>query len=262
MAGLESLLLPGQKDHLFLPNNTLPPTETSVTSLLSLKGKTAIVTGGGAGIGYAIVEAFAEAGANVALWYMSNKEAITKAANISKKYGVTCKAYKVTITEERAVAEAIDEVVGDLNGRLDIFVANAGIAWVNGRTVDMDMESFQNIFSINFMSALFAAKAAGKHFQRQKEEGTDINGAPLQNFHSGSFIVNSSISHARQLMPHASTPYNVTKAALTHFAKCLAVEWVQFARVNSISPGYVSTEMLDNVPQVIRGPWKARTPLG
>ncbi|KAJ6263448.1 hypothetical protein Dda_2012 [Drechslerella dactyloides] len=261
-ASLESLLLPGQESHIFLPNNILPPTETSVSNLFSLKGKTAIVTGGGAGIGFAIVEAFAEAGANVALWYMSSKEAVAKAAKVSKTYGVTCKAYRVTITDEKSVSDAIDEVVRDLNGRLDIFVANAGIAWVNGRIIDCDMENFQNIFNINFMSALYAAKAAGKHFERQKKEGTNIDGEKLQNFHSGSFILNSSIASARQLMPHASTPYNITKAALTHFARCLAIEWVQFARVNSISPGYVSTEMLDNVPSVIRDPWKKRTPLG
>lgn len=55
-------------DGIFQENNTLAPTDESVLSLFSLKGKTAIVSGSGAGIGYAVVQAFAEAGANVAIW--------------------------------------------------------------------------------------------------------------------------------------------------------------------------------------------------
>ncbi|EWC46254.1 hypothetical protein DRE_04425 [Drechslerella stenobrocha 248] len=193
---------------------------------------------------------------------MSSKDAAQKAAKISKTYDVICKAYRVTITDEHAVAEAIDQAVEELNGRVDIFVANAGISWLGGCMINGSMESFHDIMNINFMSAVYAAKAVGKHFQRQKNEGTDIHGNTLTNFHSGSFIVNSSIAGARQLGPHAGTPYSVSKAALTHFAKCLAVEWVKFARVNSVSPAYISTGMLDNVPDPVRNPWKGRTPLG
>lgn len=59
--------------------------------LFSLKGKTAIVSGSGAGIGLAVVKAYAEAGANVAIWYHSNKEALDRAKEIEEKYGVKCK---------------------------------------------------------------------------------------------------------------------------------------------------------------------------
>ena len=61
-------------------------------SLFSLKGRTAIVSGAGAGIGLAIAHALAEAGANVAIWYNSNKQAIAEAENIEKTYGVKCKS--------------------------------------------------------------------------------------------------------------------------------------------------------------------------
>ena len=61
----------------------------SVMSLFSLKGKTAIVTGAGAGIGYAVAEAFAEAGANVAIWYNSNPKAEERAEELSKRFNVT-----------------------------------------------------------------------------------------------------------------------------------------------------------------------------
>ena len=59
-------------------------------SLFNNSGKTAIVTGGGAGIGLAVAEALAESGANVAIWYHSNKKAIDRAAEIEEEYGVKC----------------------------------------------------------------------------------------------------------------------------------------------------------------------------
>lgn len=58
--------------------------------LFSLKGKTAIVSGAGAGIGLAVAQALAEAGANVAIWYNSNKKALQRAEDIQKEYGVKC----------------------------------------------------------------------------------------------------------------------------------------------------------------------------
>jgi short chain dehydrogenase len=75
----------------FAHNNTAAPSETKVMPLFSLKGRTAIVSGAGAGIGLAVAQGFAEAGANVAIWYNSNKKAIDRAADIEKEYGVRCK---------------------------------------------------------------------------------------------------------------------------------------------------------------------------
>jgi sorbose reductase len=74
----------------FTHNNTVAPTTSHVFPLFSLKGRTAIVTGAGAGIGLAVAQALAEAGANVAIWYNSNKKAIDEAEKIEKEYGVKC----------------------------------------------------------------------------------------------------------------------------------------------------------------------------
>ncbi|KAF3904021.1 hypothetical protein AA313_de0206330 [Arthrobotrys entomopaga] len=260
---MEKLMLPGQHDSTFQHNNTQKPkADMKLSPLLSLKGRTAIVTGAGAGIGYAVVEAFAEAGANVALWYKSSKTAVEKAAHISESYGVTCKAYQVNITDEKSVKEAVDEAVNDLNGRLDIFVANAGIPWLNGCIIDSTTDQFKELFDINFISIYLAAKAAGSHFRRQGLTGTNLSGSKLENYTQGSFIATTSISGMRQLMPQAGTPYGVSKAALIHFMKCLAVEWNQFARANCVSPGYITTEMLDQAPDFMRNLWKGNTPMG
>jgi sorbose reductase len=77
-------------DGKFTHNNTVAPVADRVLPLFSLKGRTAIVSGAGAGIGLAVAHALAEAGANVAIWYNSNKKAIEEAENIEKVYGVKC----------------------------------------------------------------------------------------------------------------------------------------------------------------------------
>lgn len=74
----------------FSHNNTSAPTVTNVMPLFSLKGRTAIVSGAGAGIGLAVAQCLAEAGANVAIWYNSNKKAIAEAEKIEKEFGVKC----------------------------------------------------------------------------------------------------------------------------------------------------------------------------
>lgn len=83
------------KKGLFQEDNTVPPTEERVLPLFSLKHKTAIVSGSGAGIGLAVVKAFAEAGANVAIWYHSNKNALDRAAEIEETYGVKCMLFQL-----------------------------------------------------------------------------------------------------------------------------------------------------------------------
>jgi sorbose reductase len=79
------------KGGLFSHNNTEAPAYTDrVLPLFSLKNRTAIVSGAGAGIGLSVAHALAEAGANVAIWYNSNKKAIAEAEKIEKTYGVKC----------------------------------------------------------------------------------------------------------------------------------------------------------------------------
>ena len=81
---------PAMNGGSFTHNNTVAPNEKSVFSLLSLKGKTAIISGAGAGIGLRVAQAFAEAGANVAIWYHSNKDAMIRAQEIETTYAVKC----------------------------------------------------------------------------------------------------------------------------------------------------------------------------
>ncbi|KAL8724658.1 MAG: hypothetical protein Q9166_007828 [cf. Caloplaca sp. 2 TL-2023] len=247
---------------LFSHNNTVAPTEEKVFSLLSLKGKTAIISGAGAGIGLRIAQGFAEAGANVAIWYHGNKNAITRAQEIEETYRVKCRAYQVDVTQDTKVKEAIDAIVGEFNGRLDIFVANAGIPWKQGPMLDGDNGHYRKVVATDLDGTYYCAKYAGQHWRRQKNEGTTVHGEPLEAFRYGSFIATASMSGHIVNIPQLQAAYNAAKAGIIHLVKSLAVEWVQFARANTISPGYMATEISDFVPPETKNIWRDKIPMG
>ncbi|KAI0378595.1 short chain dehydrogenase [Hypomontagnella monticulosa] len=256
----------------FKHDNMDPPTSKLVMPLFSLKGRTAIVSGAGAGIGLAIAHALvnkistssysAEAGANVAIWYNSNKKALDEAANIETTYGVKCKAYQVNVTTWETVQAAVDEIVKEFNGRLDVFVANSGIAWEEGSFIDGPLETMQKVLKVNIDGTLYCARAAALHWRRQKQEGTTVDGKPLENFSYGSFICTSSMSGHIVNIPQQQTVYNASKAAIIHACRSLAVEWVGFARANSVSPGYIKTDISAFIPPATKKVFKDKIPMG
>lgn len=92
------------------------------------------------------------------------------------------------------VEAAVDEAVKDFNGRLDIFVANAGIPWIKGPMIDGPLDHYHEVVQTNLDGTYFCAKAAGKHWRRQELEGTTLEGEPLTDYTSGSFIATASMS--------------------------------------------------------------------
>ncbi|OJD33042.1 l-xylulose reductase [Diplodia corticola] len=250
------------KNGVFSLNNTAAPKQDQVLPLFSLKGKTAIVSGAGAGIGLAVAHGFAEAGANVAIWYNSNKKAIERAAEIEQKYGVKCKAYQVNVTDEANVKKQVYDIVKEFNGRLDIFVANSGIPWTQGAAIDGEVAHYHKVVSTDLDGTFFCARAVGEIWRRQWKEGTDLNGNKLENYSYGSFIATASMSGHIVNIPQLQAAYNAAKAGVIHLCRSLAVEWVNFARANSISPGYMATEISDFIPQETKDIWKSKIPMG
>ncbi|KAK3378293.1 sorbitol utilization protein SOU2 [Podospora didyma] len=251
------------KDGKFVHNNTEPPKSDRVLPLFSLKGKTAIVTGAAAGIGYAIAQGFAEAGADVAIWYNTNKKAIDRAADIEKTFGVKCKAYQVNVTTYEAVQNAVDSIVKEFNGRLDIFVANSGVTWEDGPMLDGPPEHYRRVVNTNLDGTFYCARAAGVHWRRQKKEGTAIDGKTrLEGFSYGSFIATASMSGHIANIPQLQAAYNASKAGVIHLCKSLAVEWVGFARANSVSPGYIKTDISLFCSPETKATWKDKIPMG
>lgn len=107
----------------------------------------------------------------------------------------------------------------EFNGRLDIFVANAGIPWSQGSFLDGNVEHYKNVMSTDMDSVYYCANAAGLHWRRQKMEGTDLKGKKLENFKLGSFIATASMSGHIVNIPQLQAAYNGAKAAVIQFGR-------------------------------------------
>jgi sorbose reductase len=223
-----------------------------VLSHFNLAGKVALVTGGCRGIGLEVSRALAEAGAAVAVTYTSTKPeaANAVAAELSAAgNGVTVRAYRCDVKSRTDVDAAVASVVADF-GRLDICVANAGISG-HIAALDYPEADAREIMDVNFNGALWTAQAAARVFDAQKKAG-----GPGR----ASIIITSSVSGVLVNIPQQQSVYNASKAAVTHLAKSLAIEWVDFARVNCISPGYIATDMISTLPEAWRKAWPELVP--
>lgn len=208
---------------LYQPKNVNVP----VLSQFSLKGKIAAVTGGAGGIGIEIVRGLAEAGADVALIYSSNKAAPELAAQIARETGVRVEAFQSDVASRVSIASTLEEITASFGqGRLDIAIANSGVCQ-NVPALEYTEETWQRNNAVNYDGVMWTAQAAGKIFKRQEY---------------GNLVITASVSATLVNIPQTQAAYNASKAAVVHLAKSLAVEWADFARVNCVSPGFILTE--------------------
>ncbi|WYZ42000.1 hypothetical protein EsH8_V_000895 [Colletotrichum jinshuiense] len=236
----------------------MPP---KVFKQFSLEGRTAIVSGAASGLGLAIVEALAEAGANVAILYHSSNSALEAAKRVADDYNVKCSAYRVDVTQADSVESTVNQVVRDFNGRLDCFVANSGIAWNETSVLDSSISHYREVMATNLDSVYYCARAAGLHWRRQAKEQTTVDGKKLEGFSKGSFIATASMSGHIVNFPHIQTAYNASKAGVIHMCKSLAIEWVDFARANTVSPGFIESGLTGSVPEDVKDSLRDKTPL-
>jgi sorbose reductase len=115
-----------------------------------------------------------------------------------------------------AVRDAVDKIVEEFNGRLDIFVANSGIAWDDGPFIDGSLDKMAKLLAVNVDGTFYCARAAALQWRRQKQEGTTIDGQKLHNFSYGSFIATASMSGHITNIPRMQATYNASKAAVIH----------------------------------------------
>jgi sorbose reductase len=172
------------------------------------------------------------------------------------------RAYQVDVTNESNVQESVDAIVKEFNGRLDVFVANSGIPWTQGPAIQGELSHYHKVVSTDLDGTFICARVVGAVFRRQKLEGTDAAGRPLTNYTAGSFIATASMSGHIVNVPQLQAAYNAAKAGVIHLCRSLAVEWVSFARVNSISPGYIATEISNFIPKEIQSAWNSKIPMG
>jgi len=211
--------------------------------LFTLKNKVAIVTGGNQGIGKVVAGYLADAGADIVIWDLNDAAAV--ANEIAAEYGVRTGAIQVDVTDPEAVAAAIAKSA-EMMGTLDLLFNNAGIC-LHKNALDVAPSEWLKIIDVNLNGVFFVAQAFGKYLVANGKTGNIVNTASM----SGT-IVN---------IPQGQASYNSSKAAVAHLTKSLAVEWAPHGiRVNSISPGYIRTEMTGNVRQDWQDIWVSSIP--
>ncbi|KAJ5591611.1 uncharacterized protein N7459_001980 [Penicillium hispanicum] len=224
------------------------PQASRLKDLLSLKGKVVVVTGasGARGIGLEAARGCAEMGAQVAITYLSRAEgAKQNAEELEREYGVKARAYKCDTSKWDEVQDLVKTVIAEF-GKIDSFIANAGRT-ADAGVLEGSVDAWEGIIQADLNAVFYCAKAVGAHF---KERGT------------GSFVITASMSGHIVNYPQEQTSYNVAKAGCIHMARSLANEWRDFARVNTISPGYIETGLGDFVPAEIQQGWLSMIPMG
>lgn len=141
----------------------------------------------------------------------------------------------------------IDQQIKDF-GKIDIFVAKAGVSWgAEGSIIDQpNNDEWRKIQRVNVDGVYYCAKAVGPHF---RERGT------------GNFIVTTSMSSSIVPVPFTLGAYATSKGAVLQLAKTLAIEWAGFARVNTVSPGYCRSDMVDAIHDEFMDQWAPLIPM-
>jgi sorbose reductase len=195
----------------------------------SLRGKIAVVTGAGQGIGEAAAHALADAGAEVCVVGRSISKLESVVADLSKK--TTASFFSGDISLEDDVMALVDYVKSK-HGDADILVNNAGIGhWKSA--FDISLDEWHNMIDTNLTSAFLLSREFARGMV-EKKYGKIVNISSISGL-----IVNSQHNHAH---------YGTSKAGLIHLTRSLAAEWAPHGiRVNCITPGYTATEMLQDL---------------
>jgi NAD(P)-dependent dehydrogenase (short-subunit alcohol dehydrogenase family) len=205
-----------------------------------LSGRTAIITGASRGIGLAIAQQLAAAGANVVLTSRKQESADAAAAQVGDNaIGVAAHA-----VDEDAARRCVDLTL-DRFGRLDILVNNAGTNPAFGPLIEQDHGRFAKIFDVNLWAPLLWTSLAVKAWMGE-HGGAVVNTASVGGLHFG---------------PNLGL-YDTTKAALIHVTKQLALELSPRVRVNAICPGVVRTRLAEALWKEHEDPLSASIALG
>lgn len=212
--------------------------------MFRLDGKVALVTGGSRGIGRACCEALAAQGATVAVNYVKGEAAAREVADGIKAKGGNAEIVGFDVADTKATEAAMDELI-KRHGRLDILVANAGIA-IDGLLLRLKDDDLTRLFDVNVRGALTCARIATKAMMRAK---------------TGRVIFLSSV--VGEMGNVGQTAYAATKAALIGAAKSVAREFAsRNITVNVIAPGFIDTEMTAGMNDAMKEQMLQVVPLG
>ncbi len=192
-----------------------------------LKGRVAVVTGGGRGIGLACVHALAEAGARVVIADIDPAVAAEGRSKLAKS-GLAADVMTLDVTKPDQVTACAD-ALNTRYGAVDILVANAGIARSGTGGEEVSDEHWLNVIDVNLNGVFWCNRAFGRHMLARRQ-GAIVNIGSMSGF-----IVNK---------PQKQSYYNASKAAVHHLTRSLAAEWAdRNVRVNAVAPTYIETPL-------------------
>lgn len=192
--------------------------------VIDLKGKRALVTGAASGIGNAIAEVFAQAGAEIVLLDVQHDAALHAAAAIANSTGTTCTAVAADVGDGASVAAAFAQ----MDGSLDILVNSAGVAHI-GTVLDTATEDFDRVYRVNVRGTYLCMQAAAQRMQAQG---------------SGCILNLASVAATSGLSQRFA--YSMTKGAVRSMTLSAAKDLLPFnIRCNCISPARVHTPFVD-----------------
>lgn len=213
-----------------------------------MDGQVAVVTGGGRGIGLACCEALAEAGAQVVI--IDREEAIANSGRQTlAQLGYPADAHVLDVTDSLAVDRAA-ATIAKKYGRIDVLVANAGIARSGTAAEDTPDELWLAVNDVNYNGVFWCNRAFGRQMLKAGR-GAIVNIGSMSGY-----IVNR---------PQLQTYYNASKAAVHHLTRSLAAEWAsRGVRVNAVAPTYIESEMTKvvNIDPDVIDIWLRDTPMG
>ena len=203
-----------------------------MTDQFSLEGRVALVTGGGRGIGRAICLGLADAGASVVTTARTTAEVEAVADEIEARGG-SALAVSADVTDPDAVTDALEQAA-ETFGTVDVVVNNAGInpADALGRPEDVTDGGFDRVLAVNLAGAFEVTTAAA--------EGLLENG--------GGSVINVASVGGLVGLPRQH-PYVAAKHGLVGLTKSLSLDWAPDVRVNAVAPGYVSTDLTEEVEE-------------
>jgi len=197
---------------------------------IDLKGRTAIVTGGARGIGFAITERMLASGASVAIWD-ADQDALKRAATAHANKGKVFTA-KVDVTDEHSIAPAVAQLMKDA-GKIDILVNNAGITGGNAPTWELSPEVWRQVINVNLVGPYLVSRAVVTHMIAAKYGR----------------IVNIASIAGKEGNPNASH-YSASKAGVIGLTKSLAKEVATSGvLVNCVTPAVAKTELFSQMTE-------------
>jgi 3-oxoacyl-[acyl-carrier protein] reductase len=211
--------------------------------VIDLSGKSAVVTGGSRGIGRAICLRLAEQGADVAFSYRGNEEAASATATSIEGLGRRAVAFQGDVTDPLA-AEGLVKTALDAFGKVDILVNNAGITR-DDLIMRMDVEAWRSVLETNLFGAFYTTKAVTR---------------PMLKARGGRIVNITSVSGQAGQTGQAN--YSAAKAGLIGLTKATARELASRGiTANAVAPGFVLTELTQDLPDALKEEIVKRTPL-